>query len=252
MQPLRTDLSVFSKFNAEYPPVGVKFLTLKPDGIEQLDKAMALCAMVKEAQQREKPFYMTAENENCSGKATLGMTGHSSPVGESGLVGMKFGIFQEPRANSKLNKQAPAFTPGVVNYIAFARFDQLNFDPDLLFFIGTPSQAEIVMRALSYSTGDFWESKLSLVGACAYTFTYPFQTGKINYVPTGMTFGMKARKVYPEGLILISIPYNWIPTIAENLRQMDWMLPSYSDTPEEFDARLNKIMAELAQDFQKP
>ena len=252
MQPLRTDLSIFSKFELDYPPVGIKFLILRPDGMEQLDKAMALCEMIKEAQQREKPFYMTSENENCSGKATLGMMGHSSPIAESGQVGIKFGIFQEPRANGKLNKQAPAFSPGVVNYIAFARFDRLTFDPDLLVFIGTPTQAEIVMRAVSYSTGDFWTSKLSPVGACAWTFTYPFQSGNVNYVPTGMTFGMKARKVYPEGLIQISIPYNWIPTIVENLNQMDWVLPAYSDTSEEFTVRNEKIMAELAQEFRDP
>ena len=251
MQSLRTDLSIFKEFDLEYPPVGVKFLTSRPDNIEQLDKSMALCEMVKEAQQRDKPFYMAAENEDCSGKGTLGMMG-PSPLAEGGQIGIKFGIFQEPRANGKMNRQAPSFSQGVVNYVAFGRFDCLNFEPDLLFFVGSPSQAEIVMRALSYSTGDFWESKISLVGACAYTFTYPFQSGKVNYVPTGMTFGMKARKVYPEGLIMISIPYNWIPTIVENLKQMDWVLPAFKDTREEFMARHDRVMAELAKEFQNP
>jgi uncharacterized protein (DUF169 family) len=251
MEPLRTDLSIFSKFDLEYPPVGIKYLAARPEGIEQIDKALALCEMVKEAQQRKTPFYISKDNENCAGKSTLGMV-ESSPIAEGGHVGIKFGIFQEPRANGKMNKQAPSFSRGVVNYVAFSTLDKLTFEPDLIIFIGPPSQAEIVMRAISYSTGDFWTSKVALVGACAWIFTYPFQSGNINYVPTGMTFGMKARKVYPEGLILVSIPYNWIPTIAENLRQMEWVLPAFTDTREEFMARDKKVMAELAREFQNP
>ena len=56
-----------------------------------------------------------------------------------------------------------------------------------------------------------------MVGACAWVFTYPYQSGNVNFAPTGMTFGMKARNVYPEGFILISIPYNWIPVITKSL-----------------------------------
>ncbi|GAI46632.1 unnamed protein product, partial [marine sediment metagenome] len=33
----------------------------------------------------------------------------------------------------------------------------------------------------------------------------------MNYTVTGMTFGMKAKEIFEEGWILISIPYNWIP-----------------------------------------
>jgi len=36
MRPLQTDLSIYNKFNFEKPPVGVKFLLTRPEGIEQL------------------------------------------------------------------------------------------------------------------------------------------------------------------------------------------------------------------------
>jgi len=251
MRIFKTDLSAFGKFDFEYPPVGVKFLTAKPEGIEQLDKTMALCEMIKEAQDRDRPFYITKDNEDCGGRSTLGFE-DPSPIAESGQVGIKYGIFQEPRANGKMNKQSPTFSRGVVNYVAFARLDKLNFEPDLLFIIAPPGQAEIVMRAISYSTGEIWSSKISMVGACAWLFTYPFQSGNINYVPTGLTFGMKARKVYPEGFLLLSIPYNWLPVITQNLNQMEWVLPSYTDTREEFLARHEKVMGELVSEFQNP
>jgi len=251
MSNFKTDLSVFSKLELEYPPVGVKFLIARPEGMEQLDKTMALCEMVREAQDRDKPFYINKDNEDCGGKATLGFE-DPSPIGESGQVGIKYGIFQEPRANGKMNRQSPTFSRGVVNYVAFARLNEMTFEPDLLFFVAPPDRAEILLRAASYSTGEIWSSKVSMVGACAWLFTYPFQSGNINYVPTGLTFGMKSRKVYPEGLILLSIPYNWLPVITRNLNQMEWVLPSFTDTREEFLARHDKIMGELFAEFQKP
>ena len=75
MNPLKTDLSIFKKLNLEKPPVGVKFLFHKPEGIEPLNESLGLCEMLSEAQARVKAFYFTKENENCFGKAALGMIG---------------------------------------------------------------------------------------------------------------------------------------------------------------------------------
>jgi len=71
MRPLTQDLSIFNKFNFEILPVGVKFLFFKPEGIEPLsmDKNLSFCEMLKEAQQREDPFYFGKENnEACVGE----------------------------------------------------------------------------------------------------------------------------------------------------------------------------------------
>jgi uncharacterized protein (DUF169 family) len=57
MSQLSLDLSIFNKFNFEGPPVGIKLMFHKPEGIERLDKNITFCAMIKEAQQREVPFY---------------------------------------------------------------------------------------------------------------------------------------------------------------------------------------------------
>ena len=243
MLPPQTDLSILNEFNFPHQPVDVKFQLNRPEGIEPLDKTMAFCEMIKEAKQCGTPFFMTKENEDCGGKTMLGMV-DPSPIGESGQLGVKYGIFQEPRANGRLNQDAPKLAKGTVNYVVFSTIDKLTFDPDLLFVTGTPAQAEILMRAMSYSTGEKWTSVITPVGACAWLFIYPFKTGKVNYVPTGMTLGMKARNTYPEGLILMSIPYPWIPIITQNLQQMEWVLPSYTESREEFLIRHDKVMEE--------
>ena len=244
MRPLQTDLSIFEKFKFEKPPVGVKFLLTRPEGIEQIDKALSFCEMLKEAQQRGTPFYFAKENETCLGKALLGMEDLPT-FAEAGKIGIQLEIFQEPRANSSLYQQLPKLPRGIVNYVAFSTLDKLTFEPDLLILIANTSQAEIVLRAMCYSTGEIRESKTTGVLGCAWLYIYPYRSGKVNYTPTGLAFGMRAKEVFEEGWILISIPYHWIPTITRNLQEMKWVLPSYTEGREKFLERERANIEEL-------
>lgn len=244
MRPLKTDLSVYKKFNFENLPVGVKLLPSRPESIERLGKSIALCEMIKEAQQREWPFYMDRENESCFGKKFLGM-GDREIISGSGNLGVEFEVFQEARANWRLYQYQSLIPKGAINYVAFSRYDKLTFDPDLLIIMATISQAEIIMRAMSYSTGEIWSSRLTPVGACSWLFAYPYQSGKVNWTVTGIGFGMKAKQVFPEGWILISIPYDWIHIITQNLKEMKWVLPSYEEGREKFLKREESVRAKV-------
>ena len=252
MKPLQTDFSVYSQFNFEKPPVGVKYLFHKPEGIEPLGKSLALCEMVKEAHQRKTPFYFTKENENCFGKAFLGMTGDSPNLADGGELGLKLEIFQDPRANSRLRRFINNMEPGSVNYVAFSPLDKLTFEPDLLMLMANPGQAEIILRAMTYLTGEMYESKATSVGGCSWLYVYPYLSGKVNYTVTGLAYGMKGRQVFPEGWLLISIPYNWIPTITQNLKEMKWVLPAYTLGREKFMQYEHRIIRELAKESQNP
>lgn len=245
LKHLAQDLSIFQKLNLERQPVGVKFLYGKPEGIPQLDKQLGLCEMFREAQERDEPFYISKENENCTGKLPMGWM-EMPAYAEAGMIGEKLEIFQDARANMRLFKEFHMFKPGLVNYVAFSRLDKLAFEPDLLYVIGKPSQAEIVLRAISYSTGELWEPKLTSVLGCSWLLVYPFETGKVNYTMTGLHFGMKARKVYPEGLVQISIPFNWIPTIAQSMKEMKWVPFGYALGREEWLEAEKKAYNELA------
>ncbi len=252
MKPLITDLSIYEKFDFKYPPVGIKFLPNRPEGIERLDRSMALCEMMNEAQQMGTAFYMDKDNEDCAGAMILGMVEPMMHAG-GGELGVKWGIYQEARVNERLVANSPKMPPGNINCVVFAPLEKITFEPDLLFLVTNVSQAEIVLRALSYSTGEIWSSKAISGGACAYLFSYPYLSGKVNYVITGLTLGLKGRRVYPEGLFLFSIPYDWIPVITRNLENMEWVLPAYKDdTREKFLARRTRIFDELAQEFGKP
>lgn len=246
MRPLATDLSIFKKFDFENPPVGVKFLPTKPEGIEQLDKSISFCEMIKEAHRRDTPFYFARENETCFGKALLGMEDLPA-FALGGEVGIRLEIFQEPRANSNLYQHISKLPRGTVNYVAFATLDKLTFEPDLLIVMADTNQAEIVLRAMCYSTGEIRESRTTGVLGCSWVYIYPYLSGKVNYAVTGLAFGMKSKEVFPPGWLLISIPYQWIPTIAGNLREMKWVLPSYTEGREKFLVRERENIEELRQ-----
>ncbi|MBN1161759.1 MAG: DUF169 domain-containing protein [Dehalococcoidales bacterium] len=251
MNPLKQDLSIYRKFNFKKPPLGVKFLPTRPQGIAQLDKSLSFCEMLKEAQERGTPFYFAKENETCFGKALLGMEPLPS-FAQAGEIGIRLEIFQEPRANSHLYQYLNLLARGTVNYVAYSTLDKLEFEPDLLIILASPSQAEIILRAMCYSTGVLRESKTTGVLGCHWVYNYPYLSGKVNFTVTGLAFGMKSKEVFEEGWILISIPYNWIPVITQNLREMKWVLPSYTEGREKFLLREKSNIEDLARKMENP
>ena len=47
----KKDLAILDKFDFDVQPVGVKFLVKRPDRVERLNENMALCEMLKRAQE---------------------------------------------------------------------------------------------------------------------------------------------------------------------------------------------------------
>jgi uncharacterized protein (DUF169 family) len=247
MRKLETDLSIFQKFAFEHPPVGVKFLFSRPEGIEKLDQPAAFCEMIGVAQRRGTPFYFSKDEEDCFGRVVLGMA--DAPLfAEAGLLGDKFGVFDEPRANERIYQHIPKLGKGTVNYAAFSVLDTLTFEPDLLVLMATPSQAEIVLRAMSYSTGELWESIKTPVLSCAWIFAYPWLSGKVNHMVTGMAFGSRGKQAFPAGWILISIPWDKIAVIIKSLEKMTWDLPAYTEGREKFTEREARVREEGARE----
>ncbi len=253
MRPLETDLSIYGKFDFDRSALGIKYLFFKPESIDRLseEKALSLCEMVAEAQSTGKPFYFDrASEETCVGKILLGMKDMES-FAESGQIGERLQIFEEARANYAFYQHVPQFRKDVVRYVAFAPIDKLTFEPDLLILTATAPQAEIILRAMTYSTGELYHSRTTPVMGCAWILIYPFQSGNVNYIVPEMVHGMKGREIFPKGSIVISIPYRWIPAITRNLGKMPWHLPSHESKTrylEEFQA----ILVDLAKKAQTP
>ncbi len=233
----KKDLAILDKFAFDVPPVGVKFLAKRPDKVERLDEKMALCEMLKRAQ-KGNAFFADAENHTC--EAGLYILGQADAPGPfiSGAFGAGLKIFEEPRSAGRLYHYIPKIGRGVVNYIAFSPLDKLPFEPDVLIILAKTNQTEILLRAMSYRTGEMWSSKFSPAIGCAWIYIYPYLTGELNYTVTGLGHGMRRRKLFPEGLQLVSIPFDLLPSMLQALRDMPWVLPAYEPDGPEFVTRL--------------
>jgi uncharacterized protein (DUF169 family) len=247
MSSIREDLSIFNKFDFERKPVGVKFLSTKPDGIERLDKILDFCEMLVEAQ-NGSPFYVAKENFTCIGPLLLGMV-DGDPIFQSGQVGTKLEVFKEARANRRIYQFIPRLAKGTVNYVAFSPLDKLSFEPDVLVVTANTSQAEILLRAASYTSGKMWSSKGTPVIGCAWLYIYPYVSGELNFTVTGFGFGIRSRRLFPEGLILLSIPWDLLPSLIANLQDMNWVPHSYTIGREEHKRKVKRIVDALKQDF---
>ena len=246
MSPKQLDYSVLDRFNFERKPVGVKYLLKKPDGIEQLDKRLALCELFKEAQ-TSHPFYVTGENIQC-GKQILGMADFP-PIMHSGQLGSEFSMFKTPSANRRIYKYIPLLSKDSVKCITFSPVDQLPKDPDLLIVTATVTQAEILLRASSYSNGKMWSSKGTTCLACAWIYASPYLNSEVNFTVTGLGFSMKARQVLPEGLMLITIPFDLIPMLIENLEDMEWEPHWFSLGRDGFIKGVRRLDEEMRRQF---
>lgn len=241
MSLIKEDFSILSKFAFDVPPVAVKFSAKRPPKMERLAEKMAFCEMLKKAQQG-KAFFADAENHACdAGLYVLGQADSPEPF-ISGEFGAGLRIFEEPRSASRLYLHIPKLGRGVVHYVAFSPLDKLSFDPDLLIILAITEQTEILLRAMSYRTGEVWESKFTAAIGCAWTYIYPYLTGKVNYSITGLGHGMKRRKLFPEGRQIVSIPFDLLPSILKTLREMPWVLPAYKPDGMEF---VGKVLSNL-------
>jgi uncharacterized protein (DUF169 family) len=237
MTVTKKDLAVLEKFAFEVPPVAVKFSPRRPAGVERLTEKMAFCEMLKKAQQGHA-FFADGENHLCeAGLYVLGQADSPKPF-ISGEFGAGLRIFEEPRSASRLYLHIPKLGKGVIHSVSFSPLDKLAFDPDLLVILANTGQTEILLRAMSYRTGEVWESKFTAAIGCAWTYIYPYLNGKVNYNITGLGHGMKRRKLFPEGRQIISIPFDRLPSILKTLEEMQWVLPAYKPDGNEFVGRL--------------
>jgi len=212
---------IFEKLNLSYPAVAIKFCHNRPRDIPQVEGVDKFCMYLLKCQKEQRKFCIAAENEDCMGGSVMGFRGVEE-LHASGEVGYRTGGFCTPGPNARLYYEAPMFHRGTVNFVVFCPVAQCDFDPDLIVCIGDTNAAQIILRASSYRSGDIWESKASYVMSCSWTYVYPYLSGKINHLITGMHMGLKLFGEYPPGLHILSIPYQKINEVIDSLYEMKW------------------------------
>jgi uncharacterized protein (DUF169 family) len=240
MADINQDLSVLDELNFNITPVGIKFLRKKPAGIARLREKAALCEMLKKTQDGNV-FYTGMDDHTCGGgKHVAG--GKVEDFYTDGSFGAGLQVFNSAGPAANIYEHVPAISKGTVKYIAFSPLGRLSFRPDVLVILADTTQAEILLRAVTYKTGDIWESRTSVVIGCAWAIVYPYLTSRLNYFSTGFGHGMRRRKLFPEGMHIISIPSQLLPSIMQALSEMPWELPAFESDGDKYVEKLLKSL----------
>jgi uncharacterized protein (DUF169 family) len=246
----KKDLAILEKFGFERPPVAVKYTFKRPEGIDRLGESATLCAMLSIAQ-KGNAFYVDKNNLTC-GSAQLGIgvrmdeaSVRAYRMGKSGEFSTALKVFEAPRTGAKFKREIPLMNPGLINYASFAPLGKISFDPDLMIiFTNDTNQTQILLRAVSWRTAEVWEAKFTNVLGCSWVFVYPYLSGKVNFGLTGLSHGMGRRKIFPDGIQFVVIPYQRLPDVLQALKEVPWVLPSFADD-KYFDRTREALFKEL-------
>jgi uncharacterized protein (DUF169 family) len=248
MARISYDFSVLDKFKFERKPVGVKFMIEKPGDIKHISKELNMCEMLKEAQENDA-FWVGQDDWVCVGveQMILGMK-DPEPVLVSGIFGGDEGLFKGASACRAMYQYLPRLPRGSVEYVAFSPLDKLTYDPDVLVITANINQAQSLLRSINYSTGQPFVSRATPVVACSWIFVYPVVSGELNYFITGLGLGMQALNIFPPGLFLISVPFQLLPVMLDNLKNISYSPqlqpgpggPAHRQRVNKFKADLNK------------
>lgn len=229
----RGKYAILDNFNFETPPIGIKITPKKVEGIPRLAKKMTLCEMIKHAQDGNV-FYAEIQDHTCdAGLYVLGMK-DVEPQYINGEYGTGLQVYESPRAGSRLYQHIYKIDRGAVNYITFAPLQKLSFEPDVLLIMANTTQAEILLRASSYRTGDPWISLYTAALGCDWLIVYPYLSGQINHITTGLGFGMRRRHIFKEGKHFISVPFDKIQPLLDTLAVMPWVPEPYKENGLEY------------------
>ena len=227
MNLTKKDFAILDKLELPVKPVAVGFFQYKPpDGVPEAEGEVRFCEIPRIA--REKgPFYVGREGHEC--EAALHVLGQKDapPAFLSGEFAQVLQGYKTARAGRRPYYTTTVLHPNSSDYVACSTLDKLSFEPDVLVIGATPKQAAIVMQARSWTTGEPAGGKITFSMACSWIFVWPYVTGEINCIPADFSIGMRRMPVYPEGLLVISIPFEQVPSVLNNLQDMPWINPCH-------------------------
>lgn len=86
--------------------------------------------------------------------------------------------------------------------------------------------------------------------ACAWIFASPYSNTELNLTVSRLGFSMKGRQVLPDGLIIISGPFNLLSGLIENLKEIEsdpyWFKLGRNGFVNEVQKRSKELVQELS------
>ena len=230
-------------------PVALAWSMEPPFGTAPYEGALKLahCEFIQRSRFLGETFILSLDNnyQGCSGYSYIGLgdppatlkTGYHHSRRPDG----KPGIFGSPGASRRCLEKYYWVEPNTVKYFSCAPLSHCPFDPDVVTIIANPRACTYAIRAAIYYRGGTVSGETG-PGTCSSSWVAAYLTGEINYTTCGFGHGMKRRNLFPEGHQLVSIPFDMLPSILQNLQDMPWDLPAYQPDGLEF---VRKLLIEL-------
>src|SRR4030043_2106760 len=84
---------------------------------------------------------------------------------------------------------------------------------------------------------------------CSLIYVYPFETGKGNYLIPEWIHGMTGREIFAPNTVLMSIPYQWLQTVTQNLREIKLQ---FHTSKKEYLEEFQEILVDLVEESKNP
>jgi len=192
-------------------PVAVAIVPAPPEGLEYLKRKLTACMMVQIAR-RGQVFYSSGESILCGGKANLGM-GQSPIRNLDDYLVRKEKIFGSRVATRKLLDSARKQSPKLGKYITVSPLERASFTPDVVLFIGIPSQISRIIFLNAFETGEM--SVVHGEPLCSGAIATPITTGKIGISFLDATCRQFGR--YKPEEMVIGLPYPRLSHVVDNI-----------------------------------
>ncbi len=210
-QRARHSMKLQQTLELDGSPVAVAIVPEPPEGLECLKRKVTACVMIQIAR-RGQSFYSSGEGILCGGKANLGM-GESPIRNLDDFLVRKEKIFGSKAAARRLLDSARKQTPEQGNYIAVSPLGRASFTPDVVLFIGTPSQISRIIFLNAFETGEM--NVVHGEPLCSGAIAAPITTGKI-----GISFlDMACRRFgrYRPEEMVAGLPYQRLSHVLDSI-----------------------------------
>ncbi|MBE0516507.1 MAG: DUF169 domain-containing protein [Methanophagales archaeon] len=220
---------LMSILELRYPPVAVSLIRHKaliPEGVQELEKPMFYCAMVKYAMLGNL-FYAREALHACKrGGAALGLC--EIPEEE------ETGAFYVNKASCSCLRAAWRFVnaslnlkPGSIYATLLAPLAKTPVEPDVILIEAIPRRAFELIHATLYDIGGSTESWISPPRqVCAYATVRPYLSGELNLTIACESARMVAREVgceYLDETVLVGLPAEMLLRVIENLPRIGYV-----------------------------
>ena len=195
----------------EGSPVAAAILPQPPAGLKQWRRKATPCMMLQSAR-RGSAFYCSGDSIFCSGRAHLGIA--EPPVWNLEDFLVRGEKLSGSRAVAhKMLELVKKRTPKLGEYLAFSPLEKVEFNPDVILFVGTPLQISRIIFLDAFETGEI--DTVHGEPLCSGVIATPITTRKIGVSFLDMTcrrFG----KYKPEEMV-IGVPSERLSRIVNSI-----------------------------------